>query len=634
MSVVNHTFVATVRPPFNDFQFMKSTSSLVAILSLAFGSVSSISGLAADPVFESIDTLKTTIGPVLGLASGDDGFFYGVGGMDSVIFRVAPGQQEEILYTFLPLPNHNVADTNFGGANPSSALIRDQNGDFLGATQYGGAYAHGTIYRITQSGGFSVVCDLPPEIGYNITHILRASTGELYGISSYNGPQFGGTLFQVGEDGKATILYAFDGTLMRSPDGSVQPHYPTSLVEGSDHQIYGGTGGGGNPTNGGNSGTFYRYDGPGSLTVLTVTNEAPGSCVARNGGFYISTENSLDYIALDGTLTELHSWLDDFPGESYSSPNLLLMPDGLYGITVFSGAMNNGFVFHYTPEDGAKVIYNFGTEYYGRTRCLTAGIDDLVYGLVGLPEGGAASASAMIRGTANAKVAQRLAIQAVQNTAPPKAKTFRFRKAGTSSANFVPVAYPDEAWLPTMAFQWQRSVTVDVVANDRDRDKDVLKLTGVLPPETGAVSLVTVGRTSKVKFTTGEADPASQLIQYQITDGKGGNATGILSIRTTASGKYTGTPLDTTNPSSPTGLLTLNIGAKNIVNAVCMLGKNRYTGKGEIGVDEVAHFTLTCKTLPVLNMHLAVQRGTDRKIAVTFQGGGDTYSAVCSRAAN
>jgi uncharacterized repeat protein (TIGR03803 family) len=43
------------------------------------------------------------------------------------------------------------------GYGPNSPLLLDKNGNLYGTTLYGGAYNLGTVYRITPSGGFSVV---------------------------------------------------------------------------------------------------------------------------------------------------------------------------------------------------------------------------------------------------------------------------------------------------------------------------------------------------------------------------------------------------------------------------------------------------------------------------------------------
>ena len=83
--------------------------------------------------------------------------------------------------------------------------------------------------------------------------LLLASDGNLYGIMGPGGSTIAGAgiIFRVTADGAFLILHRFDGTDGAGP-------YFGALVEGTDGNLYGVTGGGGSSGNG----TFFRFEPP------------------------------------------------------------------------------------------------------------------------------------------------------------------------------------------------------------------------------------------------------------------------------------------------------------------------------------------------------------------------------------
>ncbi len=422
-----------------------------------------------------------------------------------------------------------------------------------------------------------------------------------------------------------TILYDF----LYGAGDPVPPMYPQTLLEGPDGNIYGTTSTGGPlPTEGFSFtyGVLYRYDGPQTIAVLTSFDAASEQGISAGGHLrwlLCGTYTHLVHIDLDGTQTL--AW-DATNGNTLPGDPVIREPAAPAGWDLWDccggGANQSGFVFHYVPGEGTTDLYDFTQDYYSLDRLLIVGNDGLIYGLAAIPEDYASHSTSFA-------AARRFAVTAAKKSPPPKAHTFRFRAKAEQSANFVPVAKPDSAWLPANAsFNKQRAVTVDVLANDKDPDKNPLTLTGVVPPDSGYAELVSTAGKLHVRYVTTDPDPASEWLHYHIADGKGGTATGDLIIHSLATGKYTGTATDTAIPPTAPATVSVAIGEKNAITATFIQGKVRYTGKSVLGIDETASFPLAAGKNTPLNMHLSLKRGATRQMTVTVQGGGSAYSAV------
>src|SRR3954447_4075935 len=91
--------------------------------------------------------------PIAALAIDAAGNLYGTtfNGGDSaggVVFRVTPKGKETLLHSF---------GAGSDGSRPDAGLVIDDAGNFYGTTSGGGAAGHGTVFRITPSGGERVI---------------------------------------------------------------------------------------------------------------------------------------------------------------------------------------------------------------------------------------------------------------------------------------------------------------------------------------------------------------------------------------------------------------------------------------------------------------------------------------------
>ena len=99
--------------------------------------------------------------PVGGLVQATNGNFYGTtfnGGTDSAgtIFEITAGGTQGQLFRF---------DSASNGANPSAGLVQGSNGALYGATQAGGSYSAGTVFKLTQDPtSTSLISSLHPSI--------------------------------------------------------------------------------------------------------------------------------------------------------------------------------------------------------------------------------------------------------------------------------------------------------------------------------------------------------------------------------------------------------------------------------------------------------------------------------------
>jgi hypothetical protein len=166
---------------------------------------------------------------------------------------------EKVLCSFQGEPND--------GGQPYGGLVFDSAGNIYGATWVGGSGGNfcqngcGTVYKLTrpqQKGGEWTETMLHsfsnyPKDGAGPNGNLVISSGALLGTTQAGGKYESGTVFALipQEDGswKETFLHVFTG----GADGT----FPTSLLTGPDHRLYGVVGGG--PTH---KGLIYRMSPP------------------------------------------------------------------------------------------------------------------------------------------------------------------------------------------------------------------------------------------------------------------------------------------------------------------------------------------------------------------------------------
>ena len=250
---------------------------------------------------------------------------------------------EKTLYTFTDGPD---------GAWPKAGVIVGPDGSLYGATQYGGAYTFGTVYKVSQNSdgtwtetvlyAFTDNNDGAGPIG----SIAFDSVGNIYGTTAFGAPYGKGTVFKLapGLNGtwSAQLLYAFTG----GADGQ-QPIGGVVLDKAGN--VYGTT----------------QYGGTGCGVLFEVS---PNS---------------------DGTWSEqvLHTFGSGLPDGCSPTSNLLIDAAGnLYGAATTGGSGTNGagYVFEFINSGGSwtqNFLYSFnGTADGGSPNAIVFDTAGNIYG--------------------------------------------------------------------------------------------------------------------------------------------------------------------------------------------------------------------------------------------------------------
>ncbi len=215
--------------------------------------------------------------PYAGLVQGNDGNFYGTtqyGGANGygIVFRITPSGTETTLYSFGGPPSD--------GARPADGLTQGSDGNFYGTTGFGGSSTNcygsegcGTVFRISPSGAYTNLYSFvgsPTDGGSPSAGLVQGGDGNFYGTTLFGGANGEGTVFRISPSGSYTSLYSFVG----SPIDGGYPY--DSLVQGSDGNFYGTTGGGGANANCANGcGTVFRISPSGTYTNLYSFGSSP-----------------------------------------------------------------------------------------------------------------------------------------------------------------------------------------------------------------------------------------------------------------------------------------------------------------------------------------------------------------------
>ncbi len=137
------------------------------------------------------------------------------------------------------------------GATVVASLVQGTDGNLYGTAYQGGSSGCGAIFELSTSGtllwDYSFPCQ--PGGANPIAGLIQASDGSFYGTTLTGGTYNVGTVFKVSQ-GVVSTVYNFHGfpVTATSKDGS----YPYGgLVQATDGNLYGSTGGGGGPDGGG-----------------------------------------------------------------------------------------------------------------------------------------------------------------------------------------------------------------------------------------------------------------------------------------------------------------------------------------------------------------------------------------------
>ncbi|MEO5917572.1 MAG: choice-of-anchor tandem repeat GloVer-containing protein [Luteolibacter sp.] len=561
-----------------------------------------------------------------------DGYFYGVArwaeeARGGLVYRIAPGQEAEELHVFPEIEDDT--QPSEGGSNPSCPMVLGADGALYGATELGGAYKIGTIYRISADGVFSVVRDMRrTDKCYDIHCLVPTPEGELYGAAE-GGDFSSGTLFKISSDGGFQSLYSFKSSNLPSgpwphvePGFVVEPRYPSHLALGDDGKLYGTTDTGGpKPASPFlfTYGVFFRYEGVGSITVLNDFNtleESSSSITPTKDGFYITTPNHLLLAGTDGSLVVKSDLSSQSAGSDLYLGGVITQPDGIYGATYYGGANNSGLIYRLTLTGTTEILHDFSPDYHDRLRSLVNGNDGLIYGIAAFPENFIQSAPA----------AQSALQKPITSNGP---RSFRLQPENTE-ANFAPLASPDSIFLSTASWNGKRKASLNVLRNDLDPDGDPVSIDSVSTP--GSDDNVWIQKTDtglRVVFATPEKDPASKQVIYQVSDGRGGRSTGHVTIKSRANGVYAGNAAKVSKSEGKPSPLQVKIRWDNTLTATFTLNDGVFTGEGVLEGDDSATVTLSAPSRTPKRLHISVKRGEARALVAKIDTETAIYTAIC-----
>jgi uncharacterized repeat protein (TIGR03803 family) len=236
-----------------------------------------------------------------GLVQGFNGDLYGSAG--DFIFSINSAGTETTIYTFCSLPN--CADGTGAGM-----LTLGANGDLYGITGDGGAYKHGTFFKLTPAGVLITLHNFTAVEGEGSNGLVLASNGNFYGTSGFGGANNAGTVYELTPAGHITILHNFCSAA-NCADGN-RPS--SALIEGTDGNLYGttplgGTGGLGSCAS--YCGTAYQITTSGTLTTLYNFCSLPNCTdgLAPYYGLVQGTDGNFYGAGYDGTIFKLSTGL-------------------------------------------------------------------------------------------------------------------------------------------------------------------------------------------------------------------------------------------------------------------------------------------------------------------------------------
>ena len=295
------------------------------------------------------------------LAQGIDGNLYGTtstGGAHhkGTVFKITPSGTLTTLYSFCAKANCT------DGSTPYSGLVLAADGNFYGTTFSGGTKGIGTIYKITSAGKLTTLHSFDFSDGFNpYAGVIQATDGNFYGTTATGGAHLVGNVYKMTPQGVVTNLHSFNTSDGSTPEAGV--------IEGMDGNFYGTTYNGGGP---GGYGTIFKITPVGAFTTLHLFNDetdgrqiVSGLVEGSDGNFYGTSggggafgDGTFYSITPAGVLTVLH----DFNGttDGISANQLLLGTDGnFYGTTFSGGANGDGTIFEVTSTGTVTTLHNF-----------------------------------------------------------------------------------------------------------------------------------------------------------------------------------------------------------------------------------------------------------------------------------
>ncbi|HUE01919.1 MAG TPA: choice-of-anchor tandem repeat GloVer-containing protein [Bryobacteraceae bacterium] len=230
--------------------------------------------------------------------------------------------------------------------------IYASDGNFYGVAQATNAPT-GYVFRVTPSGSLTQLYNFPSGsfYGYASLPLLQADDGNLYGALPNGGANGTGIIYKLTLSGQYTLLYTFP----KNNDS-----FPNALIEGSDGNFYGATGGD-FPVGG--VGQLFRVTKSGQYTAL-YTLEHPardGACnctidLGSDGMIYGTAQGAGAtgagaVFALDAGLPKPRPWAKQFHPESGpAGTRVLIWGSNLLGPSVDFNGVPAAAVFASGPN--------------------------------------------------------------------------------------------------------------------------------------------------------------------------------------------------------------------------------------------------------------------------------------------
>ena len=194
--------------------------------------------------------------PNSGLIADSSGNLYGTTGLggafgQGVIFKITPSGQESVLYSFTG---------GSDGGQPWGRLLRDSQGNFFGTTYADGQLqlSFGVVFKLSPSGVLTTLYSFTggADGGHPNGDLIADTQGNLYGTTPAVSHGAHGTVFKVSQQGAFTLLHSFSGADGFSPR--------SGLIMDAAGNLYGTTFSGGTA----NDGVVYKLNTDGTETVL------------------------------------------------------------------------------------------------------------------------------------------------------------------------------------------------------------------------------------------------------------------------------------------------------------------------------------------------------------------------------
>jgi uncharacterized repeat protein (TIGR03803 family) len=245
------------------------------------------------------------------------------------------------------------------GFDARGGLMRASDGNYYGATEHGGRFNRGVVYRLTPSGVATALHDFDGPLGSGPNGgLVEGLPGVLFGTTREGGTSGVGTAFRLSFDGTFSVVRHFVQASGATPWAG--------MIKASDGDLYGTlfTGGAGD-----RGGVYTLRPSDGTLTINAFTAPAPAPSTrllqTDDGSFYGASVNggtgagAVFRVAPDGTVSVVHTF-NGLDG-AFPESGLTIGDDGrLYGTAIGNGiGFLGGTIYAIGPNDTFQLVHGF-----------------------------------------------------------------------------------------------------------------------------------------------------------------------------------------------------------------------------------------------------------------------------------